>query len=143
LVAEASLYDYVPTARDNGGATPVDRIRWRRAVPLPLPKVAVRAEPGLVIHEGNHGVTLPSNGVPPIVKHLLTVRHFPYRSAEHMVSKARKGAEALSATDLPEEVGAHWRGYGRLTDKQLHDVFREHFFSDDPVADGLVEDPVR
>lgn len=144
LVCEAALYDHVATGLDSlNGRGPVKSMRWRRATPAPLPKVAVRALPGVAIHQGNHGATFRDEDRPPIIKHLLTVKHFPYRSVEQMIRKARNGALAYAATDLPEEVGAHWRGYGRLTDEQLGDVFRQWFWSPDPHRDGLVEDPVR
>jgi hypothetical protein len=71
----------------------------------------------------------------------LEVRHYPYRSPEQMIRKARNGAAAYAATDLPETVGQHWRDYGRLTDEQIGEVFRRYFWSADPEADGLVHDP--
>jgi hypothetical protein len=126
-------------------------MRWRRAVPAPLPKVAVRAVPGVVIHQGNHGATFPDSPVPPIIKHLLTIHHFPYRSPEQMIRKARNGAAAYAATDLPEEVGQHWRGYGRMSDEQITEAFHKWYWREDPTVpveiDGeqqsaLVEDPV-
>lgn len=152
MIAEASLYDYVATGLDNGAPNPVERMRWRRPAPAPLPKVAVRAVEGATIHQGNHGADFPNEPVPPIIKHLLTVRHFPYRSAEQMARKARNGAAAYAATDLPEEVGQHWRGYGRLSDEQIGDVFRKWHWREKPnsniTIDGheqpaLVEDPAR
>lgn len=152
LVAEATLYDYVASGADNGAANPFERIQWRRQHPIPLPKVAFRAVPGAVIHQGNHGVTLPGHPVPPIIKHLLVVRHFPYRSVAQFISKARNGAAAYAATDLPEEVGQHWRGYGRMDDQGLKQHYRKWFYRDTPgeplEIDGerqqpLVKDPAR
>lgn len=58
-----------------------------------------------------------------------------------MIRKARNGAAAYAATDLPETTGAHWRQWGTLSDEQLREVFFEHYFSGDPEADGLVFDP--
>lgn len=152
LVAEAALYDYVATGQDNGAPNPFERMRWRRSAPVPLPKVAFRAFTGAVVHQGNHGVTLPDHPIPPIIKHLLTVRHFPYRSPEQFIRKARNGAAAYAATNLPEEVGQHWRGYGRMSDDGLRDHFSRWFWRADPSVpveiEGehqppLVEDPVR
>ncbi|MGZ6587883.1 MAG: glycosyltransferase family 2 protein [Solirubrobacteraceae bacterium] len=141
-IVEADLYDHVPTARDRGDVGPLGRIVWRRPHPNPLPKVACRALPGLTIEQGNHGARYADQHVPLRLGGLLSVRHFPYRSAAQMVRKARNGAAAYAATDLPEDVGKHWRDYGRLTDEQIGEVFRTYFWSPNPQADGLVYDPV-
>ncbi len=135
LTCEATVFDHVAT--DELGLSP-----WRRAEALPLRKVACRAREGLVIEQGNHGATFPGVRHPLSATDLLQVRHFPYRSVAQMVRKARNGAAAYAATDLPEEAGAHWRGYGRLSDEQLDEVFHRYFHSADPEADGLVYDPI-
>lgn len=140
LIVEAQMLDHVATAADGDGR-PVRQMVWRRAAALPLRKVAARARPSLTIHEGNHSASFDGVRHPLRVTDVLQVRHFPYRSAEQMIRKARQGAAALAATDLPEAIGKHWRDYGRLTDEQITEVFYEHFFSADPEADGLVCDP--
>jgi hypothetical protein len=105
--------------------------------------VAFRWEPGAVVHQGNHGVDLPSRAIS--VDLGFEVRHFPYRSPEQMVRKARNGAAAYRAADLPETLGAHWRSYDALIDRfgeqALHDVFRQYFWAFSPVDFGLVHDP--
>jgi glycosyltransferase involved in cell wall biosynthesis len=138
-VAHASVLDHVATGQDIGDS-PIERMRFRRAEQLPLPKVAFRAHRGAVVHQGNHGVSLPGIRFPLVVTNQLQVRHFPYRSPEQMVRKARNGGKAYNATDLPEEVGKHWRDYNRLTDSQIHEVFYKWFWQEN--GDGLVEDPV-
>lgn len=141
-VATARLFNHFATAADPDGPDPFDTIRWRQPDPAPLAKVAFRWEPGAVIHQGNHGVTLPHGEQPA---DLLEVRHFPYRSAEQFVRKARNGAAAYRATDLPISEGAHWRQYGDLLDRfgedALHDVYRQHFWFLSPVDSGLIHDP--
>lgn len=146
LVVEAMLFDHVATAADGNGSDPTRRMGWRRAAPAPLRKVACRAVDGLWIEQGNHAARFP--GVPhaPTVTNALEVRHYPYRSAEQFIRKARNGAAAYAATDLPEDVGAHWRGYGRILEtagpEALADVFRTWFWSADPAGDSqLVWDP--
>lgn len=139
LVAEAPLFDHVPTSQDRPGE-PVSSTPWRRAEPAPLRKVACRAT-GVTIHQGNHGASYPDIASPPSVTNVLEVRHFPYRSVEQMIRKARNGAAAYAATDLGEDVGAHWRQYGRFSDEEIGDVFRKWFWSADPEADGLIYDP--
>lgn len=141
-VATADLFNHLCTALDLDEPDPFRSMVWRQAQPGPLPKVAVRWEPGAVIEQGNHGARLPSGAV---AKALLQVRHFPYRSPEQMVRKALNGAEAYRATDLPPDQGAHWRAYGELIDRlgpdALEDVFREHFWYLSPTDSGLVRDP--
>lgn len=142
-VVRADLYNHFATAIDPEGDDPFVTMEWRQRQPGGLPKVAFRWEPGAVIHQGNHGVTLPNGET--FAEFPMQVRHFPYRSPEQMVRKARNGAAAYRAADLPESMGAHWRSYGDLMDKfgedVLHDVFRQHFFYLSPIDNGMVHDP--
>jgi glycosyltransferase involved in cell wall biosynthesis len=136
LVCEAALFDHVATGVDPARGNPVRRIGWRRAEQAPLRKVAVRAIPGVTIHQGNHGADFRDVPHPPTVTNALQVRHFPYRSPEQMIRKARNGAQAYAATTLPESVGGHWRSYGRILHEQgedaLADVFRRYFWRATP-----------
>lgn len=146
LTAEALLFDHIATATDRTDTDPVRRIRWRRPAAAPLRKVAVRALSGLVIHQGNHSASFPGVRHVPTVTTALEIRHFPVRSPEQWVRKARNGAAAYNATDLPAAVGKHWRDWGRLIDEHgeqmLADGFYEHYWSADPESDGsLVFDP--
>jgi glycosyltransferase involved in cell wall biosynthesis len=141
-IVEADLYNHIATALDLPGEDPFATMVWRQRDKGALPKVAFRWEPGAVIHQGNHGVTLPSDPTPVSG---LEIRHFPMRSPEQMVTKARNGAAAYAATDLPEHQGSHWRQYGalleRLGEQAMHDVFREHWWHISPTDAGLVHDP--
>ena len=137
----ASLYDHVATGYDPAEGDPVARIGWRRREATPLPKVACRPLAQVTIHQGNHGADYG-----PTQDNLLVVRHFPYRSVEQFVSKVRNGAAAYAATDLPEDVGAHWRQYGALLDARgpdaIADVFRAWFWTAAPDQDpSLIFDP--
>lgn len=141
-VAYAELINHFRTGLDGADPHPFVSMVWRDATAAALPKIAFRWEPGAVIHQGNHGVDLPSGGegVPA-----LRIRHYPYRSPGQFVRKAVNGAAAYRLTDLPEHEGAHWRQYGQLYETggpgALEDVFRAHFWYADPVAAGLVHDP--
>jgi len=145
LVSEAFLLDHVATAQDPEEPDPLLRIGWRRREPVPMRKVACRARAGMTIHQGNHAVDYPDLPHPPAVTNLVEVRHFPYRSAEQFIRKVRNGAAAYAAADLPEDAGAHWRGYGQILAERgedaLAEVFREWFWSADPEGNGLVYDP--
>lgn len=142
-VMTAELYDHVPTGIDPDGPDPTRTIRYRRRNPGALPKVACRTAPDLVIHQGNHGAgySAPAPQIPGLI-----VRHFPYRSAEQFARKAINGAEAYAATDLPDDIGRHWREYGAIAAangvEALHDVFRRWFWVEQPGED-LVYDPVK
>ncbi|RKR92782.1 glycosyl transferase family 2 [Micromonospora pisi] len=143
-VAQAALTNHFCTSvdPDPAGSDPFRTMVWRQREATRLPKVAFRWEPGAVIHQGNHGVTLPSGGRAAPV---LQVRHFPYRSADQFVRKAVNGAEAYRRTDLPADQGAHWRAYGEIAERHgveaLADVFRQHFWYLSPTDSGMVHDP--
>lgn len=144
LAAPATLYDHVSSGIDADDPDPVRRIEWRRTEPGALPKVAARLRDDLVIEQGNHAATF--DGGTTSFPGQLVVRHFPYRSAEQFVRKARNGAEAYAATDLPWPAGQHWREYGQLLEahgqEALEDVFRTWFWSPDPRMDpAMVRDP--
>lgn len=144
-VLEAALFDHVPTGADPVDGDPVDMIQWRRREPIPLPKVACQTGEDLQIWQGNHGATYSAPHTQ--LAGSLEVRHFPYRSPEQFARKAINGAAAYAATDLPDNIGQHWREYGRIAEQSgpeaLHDVFHRWFWSADPIADGLVHDPVK
>lgn len=141
----ATLFDHVTTDEDPEEPDPIRRIAWRRNYPGALPKVAVRCVPGLVIQQGNHSAKTP--GLVMAEEGQLVVKHFPYRSAEQFVRKARNGAEAYAASDLPESAGSHWRGYGRILAEHGPDaligVYREWFHVEHPTERAdMAYDPV-
>lgn len=144
-VAEATLYDHVPTAIDPEDTNPLTRIGWRRRNPGPLAKVACRANEWLTINQGNHSASYAH--CEPVVEHnVLVIRHFPYRTGEQMVKKAVNGATALNFTNLPFHSGAHWRGYADIVKtsggEALKEVFYKYFWCQDPtVEEELIFDP--
>ena len=143
-VARVTLTNHYSTAIDPAEPDPFRRMVWRTAEVAPLPKVAFRWEPGAIIHQGNHNVSLPGGqGIAALAG--LEVRHFPYRSADQFVHKAEVGAAAYRATDLSMSEGAHWRAYGDILDRLgpegLADVYRTHFWFLSPTDSGLVHDP--
>lgn len=137
-------YNHYRTDVDPGGH-PFDAMGWRSREPLPLPKVLFRATPRAVVEAGNHGVT----GVPGRVVPMsgLRIHHYPYRSEEQFIRKARNGSAAYAATDLPRSTGQHWREWGDTLEEHgedgLRTWYREAFTYRNPLASGLVHDPVR
>ena len=146
-VAKAFVYDYRATALDRPDPNPVLRLQWRVEKPISFPKVAVRPVMPVTIEQGNHGANYGLTTPTPVLK----VRHFPYRSAEQMIRKVRNGGAAYRATDLPDDFGAHWRGYDKFSDEEIAGIFGKWFYRARPTAmeqmDGenlppLVHDPV-
>lgn len=138
-VIEVPLFNYYRTPHDVGGH-PFDSMRWHDPEPLGLPKVMFTARSGAVVHAGNHGVD--HRGARLSAPHGFRVCHYPYRSAEQFVSKARNGAAAYRLTDLPRSTGQHWREYGETLDAHGPEALREHYraaFVRDPA--GLTYDP--
>lgn len=140
------MFDHVPTALDDELGHPVDRIGWRRRNRTPLHKVACRTDNTLAIAMGNHQASYAWEPTYDVSDRIV-IKHFPYRSKEQFVKKAVTGGRALGLTDLPVDVGAHWRGYAEMIDKHGpeagYDWYHTHFYSTDPMADGLVYDQVR
>jgi glycosyltransferase involved in cell wall biosynthesis len=152
---DAQLWDHVATGFDSPDVEPVTGMEWRRAAPLPLPKVVCRYRPNLTIHQGNHGCDY--DGIVPRSALLLNVRHFPYRSVDQFIRKVRNGAAAYRAAGdrLPETAGAHWRQWGAILDGQGEDavaqIFRTWYWRDNPtqpieiggeLQPPLIHDPV-
>lgn len=141
-IVTAEVFTYLPSGIDPVDGGPFDTIRWRLRDALPLPKVAFRWTSGCVIHQGNHGVDRPCGST---TTDGLRVYHYPYRSTEQFVRKAVNGSKAYAATDLPADVGAHWRGYGEIVNRHgieaLEDVYREHFWAMSPADKGWLLDP--
>lgn len=134
-VLPARIYDHVVTRAEG-----FVNMTYRRAEPVPLHKVAVRARPDLVIEMGNHQATY-DDPQPAPAWDLLQIRHFPIRSVAQYIRKARQGSAALALTGLPDNVGQHWRDWGRLSDEQLAAVFAEHW-TYDPNDPAVVHDPL-
>jgi glycosyltransferase involved in cell wall biosynthesis len=143
LVVPARLFDHVATGFDPDELDPVARIRWRRPDPGPLPKVAARWRDDLVIEQGNHGAWY--EGGPTTYDPLLVVRHFPYRSVQQFVRKVRNGAAAYAAAgdELSTELGAHWRQWGELLEREgeeaVAEIFRRWYWRADPRGRVLIE----
>jgi Glycosyl transferase family 2 len=142
-IVKADLFNHVASVEDDPGLPPFQRIGWRQRMPLPLPKVAARLRPDLVIEGGNHSAR--TKGIALAVPGLV-VRHFPYRSEDQFIEKVRSNYEQLRKSRLPADYGAHIRAYGRCLEEEGEDVLRAHFrdwfLSQDPGKDDtLIWDP--
>jgi glycosyltransferase involved in cell wall biosynthesis len=118
-VVKASMMDYVPqVSDDNNEPNPYLRIRHHVADVTKIKKVAFRAHPLARVAVGNHAVRHPGRAGDG-----LEIRHFPSRSREQLRRKVDQGANALAATDHPQEIGAHWRLGAQMTDDQLASMY--------------------
>lgn len=141
-VMRVPLFNHYETSIDPRDDDPFRRMVWRKREPGALPKVAFRFDDQIAIHQGNHGVDHPD---PVIADSLFEIRHFSYRSENQFVSKALTGAAAYAATDLPPEMGAHWRAYGQIHERfgpdALAQVYRDHFYYRSPTDSDMIQDP--
>jgi len=142
-VITADLYNHFPTAIDVPDIVPFKSLVWRQQKKGALPKVAIKYHKGMVIEQGNHSVTYP---VSIHSSNVLEIRHFPYRTWEQFKNKAVNGLKAYQATDLPEDMGGHWRSYGKLIEKWgdevvEREVFRKYFYFFSPTDNEMVCDP--
>lgn len=143
-VVGAALYDHMATGRDPQNiADPMRRMRYHRAEPLPLPKVAARYAPNLEIRQGNHsaGYDIEPAILINFKAPILVIRHFPYRSVRQFIRKVRNGAAAYAATGdaLPSDIGDHWRKWGMFSDEQLDELFRTWYYRADPHVPTIVD----
>lgn len=144
-VVPATLFDHVATGDDDAHELdPVRRLRWRRPTPAPLPKVAARYRPDLVIEQGNHGAHY-AEFEPARFDPVLVVRHFPYRSAEQFLRKVRNGAAAYRAAGDRQspDHGTHWRQWGELLDSQgpeaVVEIFHRWYYRERPDVPVRIE----
>lgn len=143
-IIRAELYNHYRTGLDPEPGNVFEQMPWRWGQPQPLAKIIVRWMEGAVIHAGNHGADHPFGRVSTLAG--VRVDHFPYRSAEQFISKAVNGGKAYAATDLPDEVGAHWRGYYQHYlnggEDALREIYETFFVHPVPTAVGMCLDPV-
>ncbi len=89
------------------------------------PKVLARADLVARITQGNHDVvaTRWARRARPAAE-TVVIRHFPVRSAAQFAAKVRAGGEAYARTDLPPNIGWHWRHwFARLQAGELTAAF--------------------
>jgi len=126
-----SMFDFLPPPSINTATDPYTDFTVRTRTPGTA-KVAFRAHLLATIATGNHSVSQPG----PSEADLAVIRHYPYLSLEHFIEKARHGSAALSQTDLPRNVGEHWRAWGEASSPELLEAWRAL------VATGTVDDPL-
>jgi len=131
-VVKAWGWDHIPQADDPDVPNPFGRIVNRRPDTQKLPKVAVRYDPTVRVHMGNHDVDRAGRRIDGA----LAYRHCGWRSPEQMVRKLRNGADAYRATNMHEMYGTHWRRADNLSDDDILAEWEALL-----AEDGLVYDP--
>lgn len=84
-------------------------------------KVAFKPTKHSIVQMGNHAVL--RSGVPELEK--LMIIHRPWRSLEQFIRKIRQGARSLELTNLPQELGYHWRVLGESSDAELEELWNK------------------
>lgn len=105
--------------------------------PHPDSKVAFRPNGQQIIEMGNHAVLC--SGLRDT--ELLWVLHRPWRSFEQFKRKLKQGAASLDITDLPEELGYHWRRLGTASEQELKNLW-DDLVQGKPVPEILAWRPV-
>ena len=109
--ASAPMYDFLPAPGDVDTTDPYHDLARRTLRPV-TSKTAFRAHLLATIASGNHYALHPAR----VDRGALAIRHYPFLGFEHFIEKALQGATALGATDLPENIGAHWREWAAASD---------------------------
>ena len=104
---------HVPQNSDVKIECPFSTMPWRVSTPEAWPKAAFRWKVATDhIEQGNHWMKGP-------LMDAIDIRHFQYRSYEHLVAKVTVGAAALAAANLPGNSGEHWRRLSSMPDTEL------------------------
>lgn len=121
------------------GAWP-DRLIWREVVSMsergtPIgPKTIHRADPDVVVAQGNHAAVGPLIGG-TLAGEPLVFLHVPDRDYDQFERKILNGGASLDSTDLPTDVGWHWRvDYERLTSGTLQEVWAARRLDRDSIV---------
>lgn len=143
-VINVPIINHFRTALDPETGNPFADMKWRHTDINPLPKVAIKWTNDLAIAQGNHSVISESELI--TCTDTIYIRHFPYRSWDHFYKKAKNGAAAYAATNLPISAGQHWRNYWQLiesqgADKVRAEVWEKYFWFFSPLDNKLILDP--
>jgi hypothetical protein len=135
------LYNYFPSSLDSVNLNPFERIVHRDINNAPLNKVAIRRMDEFIIHQGNHSAS-GSDSVG--IAHNCMIGHFSWRTFAQFLTKVKNGYAAYEASDLPEDMGSHWRSYGRILYEHGEEALLDHYktWFVDPEDVSLVRDPV-
>jgi hypothetical protein len=130
--APAPLFDVLPGPDQRVATDPYVELT-RRTVTSVTKKTAFRAHLLAAIASGNHTVSQPVRKV----RDAVVIRHYPFLGFEDFVRKGREGTRALEATDLPANIGEHWRRWGHAGPDDLKTFWDELVRTRETVHDPL------
>lgn len=121
-VVECAIHDAYPALSDGVLDLSTAQSLQIDSAPTGWVKVAFRARRWVWVEMGNHGVDSvgPREGG-------LSLRHFQYRSFEHVSRKASDGRAAVAmAFGDASNVASHWRDLSQLSSADLETRWRMH-----------------
>ncbi len=125
----APHYDFLPPDELLEKFSP-ESFFLHRNEPNPMPKTAFRAHPKAIVSMGNHWVHRPgTSGVG------LVIAHYPYRSKNQLLKKAREGSVAINALQNSKELGSHWQQWSKMNDEEFDKFWKSLQSSSDVVQD--------
>ena len=141
VIVEAGRYNFVPV--DGSAESFSTAMIYREKVslnavgkPLP-PKVAHRANPGVRVAQGNHGVW----GFNPATKAAgkIEIQHFPLRSYAQFENKIIKGGQAYERNKtMGDTAGSTWkRLYEEYKQGNLMAHYKQEEYSAERIQQGL------
>ena len=104
----------------------------------PVPKVAHRADPRVVVGRGNHDL-VGSLLVPLRSWHPIEVLHFPLRSRAQWKRKVELQGEAFTKHIERAGTGYHLTGYSALQSVRIEEQHESLVVDDDRLARGLAD----
>lgn len=104
---------------------------WRQPDTKPLPKVIVRALPGVVFANGNHNAIIAGGAL----RGNFELREVQYRGFRHFCRKIQERTATLDPS-LPPGEGTHQTRYASFTELELEPVWKEL------AAKATVHDPL-
>lgn len=104
----------------------------------PVTKIAHRAEPGVVVGRGNHG--LVESALRPLTTwHPIEVLHFPLRSHAQWMRKIELQGDAFTKHIERAGTGYHLSAYSALQTGRIDEQYASLLVADDAVERGLAD----
>lgn len=125
-MAVAKVFNHFATGEDIRNDNPFLRMPWKWSTAFG-PKTAIRYDKSLNIGFGNHNATRNN---PTINHEVLEVRHFPYRSLEHLKFKIIQGSKALKAAGIKTAWTEYYDAWIKEGDSCIEAIWNNFYFPD-------------
>jgi hypothetical protein len=120
----AKVFNHFATGEDAINKNPFLRMPWKWSTAFG-PKIAVRYDKSLKIGFGNHTAT---RNCAKINDEVLQVRHFPYRSLEHLKFKITQGSAALKAAGVKTAWTNYYDAWMKEGDSCINEIWSNFYF---------------